>query len=146
MSRLSIGRTINVTILTLVLVSLSSLPVQAKAGQEDNEKFCVARVQYEVARTINVVVTAYNSLPDQTDDTPFITASDKHVADGIVAINGMKFGTKVRFPDLFGDKVFVVEDRMHPRKGIYHADIWFESYDDAKNFGAKYTKIEVLTI
>jgi 3D (Asp-Asp-Asp) domain-containing protein len=99
----------------------------------------------KVVKTIKMVVTAYSSTPDQTDETPFDTASGKRVADGIIANNGLPFGTKVRIPKLFGDKIFTVEDRMHKRKGLYHADIWFPTYKEAKNFGAKYNvEIEVL--
>lgn len=100
--------------------------------------------QYEVKKTVKMVVTAYSSTPDQTDDTPNITASGEHVAEGIVANNMLPFGTKIRIPELYGDKIFVVEDRMHRRKGIYHVDIWFSEYQQAKNFGATITKIEVL--
>jgi 3D (Asp-Asp-Asp) domain-containing protein len=99
---------------------------------------------YKVTQTRKVVVTAYSSTPDQTDDTPLITASGKHVADGVIANNRFKFGTKIRFPELYGDKVFTVYDRMHKRKGLDHVDIWFPEYKQAKNFGAKITTIEVL--
>src|SRR6185436_7602190 len=58
-----------------------------------------------VVKTMKVVVTAYTSTPDQTDDTPFITASGKHVAPDIVALNGVPFGTQLRIPALFGDEV-----------------------------------------
>ena len=99
---------------------------------------------YEVVKTVKMTITAYSSTVDQTDDTPFLTASQKHVQDGFIAINGLKFGTKVRIPELYGEKVFTVEDRMHPRKGTRHADIWFEEYRDAKNFGVKFSEIEIL--
>ena len=98
----------------------------------------------EVVRKMKVMVTAYSSTPDQTDDTPEITASGKHVEDGIIAINGLKFGTKVRIPKLFGDKIFVVQDRMNARKGNYHVDIWMTSRKEAVNFGAKITDIEIV--
>jgi len=104
----------------------------------------LARYDYQVTKTIKMVITAYSSTEDQTDDTPFITASGKRVADGIIAINGMKFGTKVRIPSLYGEKVFEVQDRMHARKGTRHADIWMESREKAVDFGAKVTTIEVL--
>ena len=70
-------------------------------------------------KTIQVIVTAYSSTPDQTDDTPFITASGKSVADGIIASNLFPFGTKIRIPKLYGDKIFTVEDRMNKKKGNY---------------------------
>ena len=109
------------------------------------EKETVAVEEAKVVKTIKMVVTAYSSTPDQTDDTPFITASGKRVADGIVANNGFPFGTKIRIPELYGDKIFTVQDRMAKRKGTRHMDIWQESYEAAKKFGAKYNvTIEVL--
>lgn len=93
-------------------------------------------------KKVRMMVTAYSSTPDQTDDTPFIAASGKHVFDGMIAINGIKFGTKVKLPKLFGDKVFVVEDRMHARK-VNHADVWMETRQEAINFGAKITDVEI---
>ena len=97
----------------------------------------------KVVKTIRVVVTAYSSTPEQTDDTPFITAAGTKVREGIVAANFLPMGTKIKLPDLYGDKIFVVEDRMHPRKH-YMVDIWFASYTEAKAFGAKLTYVEVL--
>lgn len=99
---------------------------------------------YEVVKTVKMMVTAYSSTPDQTDDTPFITASGKKVTDGIIANNMLPFGTKVRIPELYGEKIFVVQDRMHQRKGRYHADIWFQDHQEAKEFGAKITTLEVV--
>lgn len=99
---------------------------------------------YEVAETVKMVITAYSSTEDQTDSTPFTTASGTQVTEGIVANNMLPFGTKIRIPELYGDKIFVVEDRMHKRKGKYHVDIWFEDYKEAKNFGAAITEIEIL--
>lgn len=96
-----------------------------------------------VLRTVSVVVTAYSSTAWQTDDTPFITASGTSVREGVVAANFLPIGTKIKLPDLYGDKIFVVEDRMHPRQK-YVVDIWFPSYSEALNFGAKYTKIQVI--
>ena len=95
-------------------------------------------------RKLPVIVTGYSSTIDQTDSDPFITAAGTIVRDGIVANNKYPFGTKIRFPEIYGDKVFVVEDRMSWKKGNYHIDIWFASYWEAKNFGAKRTYIEVL--
>ncbi len=100
--------------------------------------------ELKMVRQIKVITTAYSSCVWQTDDTPFITAAGTSVRDGIVANNLLPFGTKVRLPELYGDKIFVVEDRMHARKGYYHIDIWFASYHDALNFGAKRTYMEVL--
>ncbi len=96
-----------------------------------------------VIRTVSVVVTAYSSTTWQTDDSPFITASGTNVREGVVAANFLPIGTRIKLPDLYGDKIFVVEDRMHPRQK-YVVDIWFPSYSEALNFGAKYTNIQVI--
>lgn len=98
----------------------------------------------KAVKTIQVVVTAYSSVPNQTDDTPFITASNKYVRDGIIANNLLPFGTKVRIPKLYGDKIFVVEDRMNKKKGNYHIDIWMPNTPLAVNFGVKTADIEIL--
>ena len=98
----------------------------------------------EVNYTRWVVVTAYSSTPDQTDATPFITALGTGVRDGIVACNFLRFGTRVRFPDMYGDKIFVVEDRMALRNS-HKIDIWFTTREQAKQFGIKYIKVEVLS-
>jgi len=95
-------------------------------------------------KKVKVVITAYSSTISQTDDTPFVTASGKNVEDGIVANNMLPFGTEVKIPELYGDKVFVVEDRMHSKKGYYHVDIWFPEYEQAKEFGSKTTYIEII--
>lgn len=90
-----------------------------------------------------VYITAYSSTPEETDDTPFITASGRGVRDGIVASNFLAIGTKIRIPAIFGDKVFVVEDRMHPRMTNV-VDVWMPTKDKAKKFGRNYAEIEIL--
>jgi len=98
----------------------------------------------KVEKMVRMVITAYSSTPEETDDTPFITASGSTVKDGIVANNLLPFGTEVRIPDIYGDKIFVVEDRMNLRKSNYHLDVWFPEYQLAKNFGVKNTYVEIL--
>ena len=98
----------------------------------------------QVAKSIQAVITGYSSTVQQTDDTPFITASGTQVRDGIVANNYFPIGTRIRIPYLFGDKVFTIEDRMYWEKSNYHIDIWFPSYLEAVNFGKKTTYVEIL--
>ena len=43
-------------------------------------------------------------------------------------------GTKVKIPALYGEEVFIVEDRMNRRYDV-HMDIWMEETADARNFG-----------
>jgi len=89
------------------------------------------------------IVTAYSSTVDQCDASPFITAKGTMVRDGIVATNFLPFGTKIRFPQLYPDKIFVVEDRMALRNS-HKVDIWFSTREEAIQFGVKYTLIEVV--
>lgn len=90
-------------------------------------------------------VTAYSSTPDQTDGDPFMMASGKHVYDGAVAANFLPFGTKVRFPDIYGDKIFTVEDRMH-RRFSERMDIWMVTRREAEIFGIKKIRYEVVEV
>ena len=95
-------------------------------------------------RVIRLTVTAYSSTVDQTDGDPFTTASGTQVRDGIIAYNYLPFGTRVRFPDIFGDKVFVVQDRLNARAGTYLADIWMPSREQAIQWGHKVLRMEIL--
>lgn len=97
-----------------------------------------------VVKTMPVIITAYSSTPWETDDSPYITASGTFVREGIVANNYLPFGTKIRIPEIYGDRVFTVEDRMNWKKSNYHIDIWFPDYHQALAFGAERTHIEVL--
>ena len=103
--------------------------------------------EWQAKYTTNHIITAYNSEPGQTDDSPCITANNFNVCDhGIedtIAANFLTFGTKVRIPELFGDRVFVVRDRMN-RRYPNRVDVWLLEKQDAKNFGVQRTMIEVL--
>lgn len=96
-----------------------------------------------VSRVYETIVTAYSSSVDETDDTPFLTASGEYVRDGIVAANFLPFGTRIRIPEIFGNKIFVVKDRM-ASKHAEKVDIWFQSKELAKTFGKKKLNVEVL--
>jgi len=120
----------------------ASITYASFVAKEEGKK--IVQETEKVIKKIDVVITAYSSTPEETDDTPFITASGKTVADGIIANNMLPLGTKVRIPDLFGDKVFVVEDRMNKRMGDHRFDIWLPSKQLAINFGVKTATLEVL--
>lgn len=47
-------------------------------------------------------------------------------------------------PEKFGSKVFVVQDRMHARYGSSRGDIWMKTRHDAKQWGVKRVKVEIL--
>jgi 3D (Asp-Asp-Asp) domain-containing protein len=92
-------------------------------------------------------MTAYNSEVGQTDGDPCTTANGfnlcKHNEEDTVAANFLKFGTKVRIPELFGDRVFVVRDRMNSRYQE-RVDVWFKDHQDAIKFGVRKAKIEIV--
>ncbi len=92
--------------------------------------------------TMRVVASAYNSLPEQTDDTPFITANGTYVHDGVIAANFLPMGTLLKIPDYYGDQVFIVADRMNKRYD-QRIDIWMEGVHEARQFGVRTVAIEV---
>jgi 3D (Asp-Asp-Asp) domain-containing protein len=95
-------------------------------------------------KKVNAVITAYTSTPDQTDDSPFIAATGKRVYDGMIAANWLPFGTKVKIPALYGDKIFTVDDRMNKRYGYGRMDIWLgATRTEALQFGVKRVVVEV---
>ncbi len=91
---------------------------------------------------LSVVVTGYTSRPEETDDSPFITAANTQTRPGVVALSRdllkrytpgapFDFGDVVHISGL-GD--FVVEDSMANR-WQRRADIWFGDLADARAFG-----------
>ncbi len=120
------------------------------SGDVKDTSFPVAEGR-QPARTMWVVVTAYSSTVDQCDDTPCITANGYNLCDNYekyaiadtVAANFLRMGETVRFPDLYGDKVFTVRDRMNARYGNGRLDIWMPTREMAKNFGVKRIKMEI---
>ncbi|MCL4392277.1 3D domain-containing protein [Patescibacteria group bacterium] len=134
-------------VLALVLIPLKMLNtadrVDAAGMSTTTVTSTVSQAVYTPQNTLSVWVTAYASVPEETDDTPFITASNKHVKDGFLAANFLPFGTKVTIPSLFGDKVFTVEDRMSKRKTGF-VDVWMPSVSDAKDFGIHKAQIVIV--
>ncbi|MFA6098987.1 MAG: 3D domain-containing protein [Patescibacteria group bacterium] len=101
------------------------------------------RPQPKARKTMRISVTAYSSTVDQCGSSPFTTASGTQVRDGVIAANFLPIGTKVRFPDYYGSKIFTVEDRMSNRYW-YRADIWMASRDLAKQWGVRNIMIEII--
>lgn len=93
--------------------------------------------------SVNYTLTSYTSIAALTDGSPFITANGSRVRMGTVAANCLEFGTRIRIPELFGEQIFTVEDRLNARKGCGIIDVWLPTYTEAKQFGVKFTKVEV---
>ncbi len=89
------------------------------------------------------IVTSYRSVPNQTDDSPYITSIGEHVHPHGVAVSrdwlrsGMiKYGDVVYIEEI-GWKV--VNDTMHER-WQERFDVWVDKAQDEKRFHAKYGK------
>ena len=136
--------------LTLLFVFfLSIYPQPAKAQQIETGGTTTLVMTQELApllprtTTRKVWLTAYTSTPEETDDTPFITASGLPTGDGIAAANFLPFGTQFRVPKLFGNKVFTIQDRMHPRK-VNFVDLWVTTKEQAYKIGIRQIDIEII--
>ncbi len=107
-----------------------------KAEEEENKKMWVR-------------LTAYAPLdPNATEGMcfsgdPSVTASGTRAREGVVAANFLKFGTKIKIPSLYGDRVFTVEDRMSSRF-TNTVDVLVSSRQEAFSFGTKRAHIEIL--
>jgi 3D (Asp-Asp-Asp) domain-containing protein len=103
--------------------------------------------EIKVIRESSHTITAYNSEAAQTDDSPCITANGfnvcQHGEEDTIAANFLPFGAKVKIPELFGDRVFVVRDRMNKRHAS-RVDIWMKDRQSAVKFGVKIAKIQVI--
>lgn len=99
--------------------------------------------EHEVTREIYVLASAYTSRVQETDSTPFTTAWNTQVRHGTIAANFLPFGTKLMIPDYYGNEIFTVEDRMNPRYPN-NVDIWFADLDDAREFGRRNIRIQIL--
>lgn len=98
----------------------------------------------EGAPTYTVTVTGYSSTRDQCDDTPFTTAANTRVRDGIVALSrDLLRRYNPDAPFTWGDRVhiegvgeFIVEDSMNARYR-QRADIWFPDRPSAAAWGVQ---------
>ena len=100
---------------------------------------------YDNSKQIKVLATAYTSDPDETDSTPNITASGTRTRDGVAAANFLPFGTKFMIPEVYGNKVFTVEDRLNAKyNNQKRIDIWMQAKTEALNFGKKSITLQLL--
>ena len=92
---------------------------------------------YNDFKVIEADITGYSSEIGQTDSTPFLTAAQTKVRDGVIACpRYIKFFTKVEVDG----KEYSCEDRMNIRY-MDRFDIYFESKEEALEFGIKKLKI-----
>ena len=95
----------------------------------------------EPAGTI-AIVTAYTSSVDETDDTPFITASGERTKRGVLACpKKYEFGTKV----LIAGRQYTCADRMNQRYRDKECfDIWVETKSEAFDWGRRTLEVKIL--
>ncbi len=134
-------------------ISLFNILVPNFVYDEPKEQKMFFNNQFPIAEEIKVkystyiIATAYTSSPEETDDTPCITANNfnvcEHNTENIIASNFLPLGARVRFPDLYGNKIFYNMDRMNKRY-YKRVDFWMKSKVKARQFGVKYIKMEVL--
>jgi len=131
--------------LPFVVAQADATPLSASSSGATTAAFTDPGLSLPVVTTLYMRVTAYASVPNETDDTPFITANGSHVYYGEAASNILPFGTKIEIPDLFGDKIFTIEDRMSTRiKNTI--DIWMPTVTAAIRFGMSHANIVVITV
>lgn len=122
-------------------------PLPSIGVSSDENPTPYSKPKYSVVSVANYTVTAYTSEAAQTDASPCITATGfnlcKNGVEDTIAANFLPMGTKVRMPDLYGDRIFTVRDRMNARFKN-RVDIWFKNKNTAIKFGIKKVKIEVL--
>ncbi|WP_245575193.1 3D domain-containing protein [Meiothermus rufus] len=116
----------------------------------------------QAPRVMVLKATAYTSSVRETDSTPFITATGARTRIGIIAVSRdmlkvLPYGSKVmledlgtpngtgkgRFNYLFKDRVFIVEDTMHPRKRE-RIDVWLPDRSTAIRFGVRNVRVTVI--
>ena len=88
---------------------------------------------------MDAVITEYNPVAAQCDDTPDITASNKKVEEGMIANNCLPFGTLVGWEG----RMFVVEDRMNGKHGCERFDILSFDIQEAISFGVKNGSVKI---
>ncbi len=105
-----------------------------------------AKDRIRAMRFVPVVVSAYNPVVAQTDSTPEITASNKRVRGGMVALSrdlekeyGFTFGDTVVIE---GHGSFAFEDRMSKRWSR-RVDILMFSREAAREFGVQHSFLVV---
>lgn len=136
------------------IASLFSSNMDTDVGETDTQMTFPDVEDRKPTRVLTAVMTAYSSEAAQTDSTPCIPADWKYNLcehyeqfgeQNTIAANFLPLGTKVRFPNLYGDKVFTVRDRMNARYGVGRGDIWMPTKVEAKQFGVKRVTMEIFS-
>lgn len=137
-----------ILLITVFGLSLAQAPRVMKTGTHTSVMYLTA--------------TAYTSSVRETDSTPYITATGARTRLGIIAVSRdmlreLPFGSRVmledlgtprglgkgRFNYLFNNRVFVVEDTMHPRMQK-RIDVWLPDRNTAIRFGVRNVRVTII--
>lgn len=164
----AIQKLLDLSVVSIIGVSIlmsQANPIVVKAMVESTPEAFISLPDEEVdaveapaprpaKRTLKVVATAYSSEAAQTDSTPCIPAMWKFNLckyfketgiEDTIAANFLPLGAEVRFPEIYGDKIFVVRDRMNSKyNGKSRIDFWKKDRGSAVKFGVARIKMEVL--
>jgi 3D (Asp-Asp-Asp) domain-containing protein len=133
----------------IALYNETSLLVESTPTYYKPQVLAVKEPEKENVQRRWVRLTAYAPLDPGAQEgmcfsgNPMITASGTRVREGVVAANFLSFGTEIKIPSLFGDRVFIVEDRMSSRFNNT-VDVLVSSQKEAVSFGIKRAYIEIL--
>jgi len=97
--------------------------------------------RYKVERVIYAVVTAYNPVKSQTDDSPYTTAFLKNVNPKYVAVSRDILKKLKWVPEskiyIEGVGIRKIGDLMSPKVKGYHIDLFMWKVKDAKRWGKR---------
>ena len=121
---------------TLIVVIVFALYIKFAHAQE-----IVYIAPEEKVERVLALVTAYTSSVDETDDTPFETASGSRARQGVVACpSKYPFGTVVEISGV----EYICEDRMGKRfRNDERFDVWHESKEAAFAWGVQTLQVVV---
>ena len=119
-------------------------PQELSPTQSYDNTFPVAlEIPEKFTLLTNQIVYGYNSEEAQTDNSPCITASGldicKNTSINIIANNCLPFSSDV----VVNDVSYSVQDRMNSRYDCNTWDIWFPTYEEARNWGKRTINVKI---
>ncbi|MFH1354457.1 MAG: hypothetical protein ABIH36_04190 [bacterium] len=131
------------TLAGTAIVGIEAWPKEKTVARLLESPSLTVRSSLPPGSAVRVLSTAYSSTADQTDGSPFITASGRRVGRGVMAANFLPFGTRVRI----GQQIYTVWDRMNSRyDGKYVVDIWQPTRGAAMMWGARIVEMEIVSL
>lgn len=125
------------------IVGIEAWPKERTVARILRSSSLTVRSSLASGSVVRVLSTAYSSTVDQTDSSPFVTASGRRVGRGVVAANFLPFGTQVRI----GQQIYTVWDRMNSRyDGKYIVDVWQPTRGAAVRYGARIVEMEIVAL